>query len=131
MQTILSRFNTATLTSPAGMRRAAWGGVFVLVALLGYTLSGTAGWVLGRYLDARFPAQTAPVERPDTTGVRQRKPIAAFDPVLNNNIFRARRSAAPGSNAPSAAAAPVSAAPLKLTLSGVFIAGDTAFAFVV
>ncbi|HEX7926180.1 MAG TPA: hypothetical protein VF678_01235, partial [bacterium] len=62
--------------------------------------------------------------------VRVRKPISAFDPVLSNNIFRARRSPAPGSNPAATASAPA-AAPLKLTLSGVFIAGETAFAFVV
>ena len=110
MQNILSRLNAVTLTSPVVVRRAAWGLVFALIALLGYTTSGTAGWVLGSYLDARFPAAIAPTERPDASGVRQRKPISAFEPVLSNNIFRARRSAAPGNNAPTASA-PASAAP--------------------
>jgi len=129
MQTLLSRFNTATLTSPAVVRRALWGVVFALIAMLGYTSSGTADWLLGRHLDARFPLAAQPTAGPDTSGVRVRKPILAFEPILTNNIFHARRSVATGNAAPTAA--PTTVAPLKLTLSGIFIADKVGFAFVV
>jgi general secretion pathway protein C len=129
MQTLLSRFNSATLTSPTVVRRALWGVVFALIAMLGYTSSGMAGWVLGRYLDARFPPPAAAPVQAEGSGVRVRKPITAFDPILSNNIFHARRSVATGNAAPSAA--PSNVAPLRLTLSGIFISGNVGFAFVV
>jgi general secretion pathway protein C len=127
MQTLLSRFNVATLTSPTMLRRSLWGLVLLLTALLGYTSSGTATWLLGRYLDSRFPAASTAPARVEASNVRLRKPITAFEPILGNNIFHARRS----SGVPGGGPAPASAAPLKLTLSGLFVAGDTKFAFVV
>lgn len=127
MRALVSRFNTANLASPTALRRALWGVVFALAAWLGYSASGMAAWLLGRYLEARFPPPAPPAPRAEVEAVRVRKPLAAFDPILAHNIFRARRSAAPAAET----AAPGAAAPLRLTLSGVFIAGSAGFAFIV
>jgi len=130
MQTLLSRFNGAALTSPAALRREVWGAVFLLIALLGYTSAGTADWVLERILIARTPAAAAPAARAEAA-VRQRRPISAFDPILSGNIFHARRSSGPALATAPAGAAPANVAPLKLTLSGIFLAGRTGFAMIV
>jgi general secretion pathway protein C len=127
MRALVSRLNTANLTSPTALRRALWGVVFALVALLGYVCAGMATWLLGHFLESRFPPPPPAAPRADAEAVRVRKPVAAFDSILTHNIFHARRSAAAAAETVSRGAP----APLRLTLSGVFIAGNTGFAFIV
>jgi type II secretion system protein C len=131
MQTLLSRLNAATLTSPTVLRRGLWGLVFALIAALGYTSAGTAAWLLGRYLDSHTPAPATAPARAEAATVRQRKPITAFDPILSSNVFHARRSTAAAAAQAPGAAQTAPAAPLRITLSGTFILGKLAFAFIV
>ncbi len=114
------------------MRRGMWGLVLLLVAAFGYSSAGTTAWLFGRYLDARRPPPAAAPVRPEAGSVRQRKPITAFDPILASNVFHARRSTAmAGSASATGAQTAATAAPLRITLSGTFVAGKVAFAFIV
>jgi len=121
---ILARFSGTSLTSPATIRMGLWGLVFALIAALGYTGGSIASLVLGARIES-IAAKPAPPPA-DTAPARQRKPATAFDPILEANIFRARRSP-PGSGG-GGVSAPVS---IKLTLTGTFILGKVAFAFII
>jgi len=125
MMNLLSRLQGISFSSPVSIRLGLWGLIFALIAALGYTGGSISSLILAVRIESLAVKPTsAPAEAPV---VRQRKPMATFDPILTANIFHARRSSpdyqpSGNFNSPSS---------LRLTLTGTFIVGKVAFAFIV
>jgi type II secretion system protein C len=109
--------------SPVQRIRVALAAGNVLAAgLLGWALAAAVGVALEMTV-ASLPLPPAAPARAADFAARRIQPVTAFDAIYTTNVFHARRSTA----GTSAAAA----GPVRLTLTGTFHIGTTAFALVV
>ncbi|MBI3992886.1 MAG: hypothetical protein HY342_06410 [Candidatus Lambdaproteobacteria bacterium] len=123
----------------ANLRTTLWMVNLLLVALVAYAAAVTASMLLEKYLTVNTPAGEGTRTRSTAVEPRQKLPLSTFDPILDVNIFRAKRrptpvGAAAPARAPSAAVAQplatVAPPALNLTLTGTFVARPVAYAFV-
>lgn len=112
----------AAATPVQRVRVALAAGIVLAAGILGWAVAAAVGTGLEMTL-ASLPSPPAPPPRRAQPAALPVLPISAFDAVYTTNIFHARRS---GAGTGAAAAAPV-----RLTLTGTFRIGTTAFAIVI
>ena len=114
----LPRWRGPARTPVQRVRLALTAGIVLAAGGVGWALAAAVSVWIELSLDTGSGPAPAPVRAVDST--RRAQPLSAFDGIFTTNVFHARRSG------PT-----TSAGPVRLTLTGTFRIGDTAFALVI
>lgn len=116
------------------LRPILWWSNLLLLAAVFYGAAAVGSQMLRQKLEASMPSEMASTQLQQAAAPRERIPLGAFQPILDANIFHARRTILqPQGDMRPAAAAPNTApsdATLPVSLKGTFVMGRNSFAMV-